>query len=419
MREELLQAVSGLQLPPNFLDLIIDELGGPGQVAEMTGRKGRIVRVQPNDMDSLNITEKDAFLRGSKRVAVISDAASTGISLHASRTARNQRRRRHLTIELPWSADKAIQQLGRSHRSNQASAPVYKLISTRIGGEKRFAAAVARRLQSLGALTRGDRRAASGVDLSEQNFDSPIGRNLLQTSTSSSHLFRHTPGGGDVRRFLNRLLGLRVEEQALMFAYYAAVLGAEIQKARAEGKYSEGLADVAGTHIQLQRGSRTQLGGASYFDMDRADLDAKYLPPPEPGSPGEEALEAVWRAAWRAALDTCMHGPACRAGPQCGVGRRITTVNVLCGSVVRLWGVLEAVLARREDELPKMERSLRVQGAKASACMSAVQRRAQPQGQPPAAMEGMGFSAAQAERALWMARGDCERAVELCLEGMC
>ena len=70
--------------------------------------------------------------------------------------------------------------LGTARPCLQVTAPIYKLVTSRVGGEKRFAAAVARRLQSLGALTRGDRRAASGIDLSEQNFDSPWGRQSLR-----------------------------------------------------------------------------------------------------------------------------------------------------------------------------------------------------------------------------------------------
>jgi len=69
--------------------------------------------------------------------------------------------------------------------------PIYKLVSTDVGGERRFAAAVARRLQSLGALTRGDRRAASGVDLSESNFDSPLGRKSLRRAAGLRYVISH------------------------------------------------------------------------------------------------------------------------------------------------------------------------------------------------------------------------------------
>lgn len=42
------------------------------------------------------------------------------------------------------------------------------------------------------------------------------------------------------------------------------------------------------------------------------------------------------------------------------VGRRLTKVSMLSGSIVRVWGALEAVLARSESILSRSDRTMRI-----------------------------------------------------------
>ena len=298
---ENLKSISKL-LPPNTLDELIDNLDGPKYVAEMTGRKGRVVTNSDgnilyearNESDNvpielLNIVQKEQFLNGEKLIAIISEAASSGISLQANRRNVNQRRRVHITIELPWSADRAIQQFGRTHRSNQVSAPEYIFLISELAGEKRFASTVAKRLESLGALTHGDRRATETRDLSRFNIDNKYGRVALENVIKSicgiekplakipscyvgDNFFadartalngvgminisinsKNTQAFPDkdytnINKFLNRLLGCPVNLQNAIFSYFSDVLAAVILDAKRTGKWDMGILDIGGNN---------------------------------------------------------------------------------------------------------------------------------------------------------------------------
>ena len=71
----------------------------------------------------MNNNERRLFQLGKKKIAIISAAASAGISLHADRgnPAAGRLRRVHITLELPWSSFVAVQRASSCGRGECAA----------------------------------------------------------------------------------------------------------------------------------------------------------------------------------------------------------------------------------------------------------------------------------------------------------
>lgn len=166
-----------LQLP-GFVRPLENLFGhfGHSRIAEITGRRNRVVPVDPLGFQGdlagpLEVQERAdtdvradhrAFMNDQKRILLFSnDGGGTGIDYHASLFVRNQRLRRHYVLQLGTRADHGVQGPGRSHRSNQRQPPVIVGVYLDIPAEKVYLSGVISRMASLGALSQGHRQASS------------------------------------------------------------------------------------------------------------------------------------------------------------------------------------------------------------------------------------------------------------------
>ncbi len=240
-------------------------------VPQVTGRSKRVLKDESGRLfvDSrgagANIAETAAFMQGDKQILIFSDAGGTGRSYHADLNAVNRRRRSHYLLEAGWKADNAIQGLGRSHCTNQASAPVFRPVTTNVIGERRFISTIARRLDSLGALTRGQRQTGgNGIFDTKDNLESQYAEHALYELFKQIYQgrFAQVPlgqfeqitglsltsheGGMKIdlpplRQFLNRLLALRIDMQNIIFERFELLLSQQIEAAIAAGVYEMGV----------------------------------------------------------------------------------------------------------------------------------------------------------------------------------
>jgi predicted RNA methylase len=267
-RDRLIEKLASLSPVPGALDQIVQRFG-TDMVAEVTGRSRRVIRkgvrlVVENRAASANLAETAAFMDDAKRVLVFSDAGGTGRSYHAELSARNRRLRVHYLLEPGWKADAAIQGLGRTNRTNQAQPPLFRPIATDVKAEKRFLSTIARRLDTLGAITRGQRQTGGqGLFRPEDNLESHYGRDALRqlymllargkVEGCSLEVFEDATGlklvdsNGlkdelpPITTFLNRLLALTIELQNILFTAFERLLAARIEGAIASGTYDVGL----------------------------------------------------------------------------------------------------------------------------------------------------------------------------------
>lgn len=269
-RAELIEHICALPPIKAALDALLERFGHDN-VAEVTGRSKRIVPAaggqQKLETRTVRSAQADAaaFMDGTKRILIFSDAGGTGRSYHASLDVPNQQQRVHLLLEPGWRADRAIQGLGRTHRTHQASAPLFRPVTTDCKGELRFTSTIARRLDSLGALTRGQRQTG-GQNLFDpaDNLESEYAKAALVTwfhllvagkltSTTLADFEERTglallDADGvikedlpPIQRWLNRLLALPIGHQNVIFDEFLALVETRVAAARDAGTLDIGV----------------------------------------------------------------------------------------------------------------------------------------------------------------------------------
>jgi len=308
-RDALIEQLCALPPIGTALDTLIEGFGTQA-VAEVTGRTRRLVvaadgrQKVENRTARSNLVETDAFMRGDKKVLIFSDAGGTGRSYHACLGAGNQARRIHYLLEPGWRADAAIQGLGRTHRTRQASAPLFRPVTTDVRGERRFISTIARRLDSLGALTRGQRQTG-GQNLFDpaDNLESRYAKDALvgwyhllfagKLGSVSMARFQELTGlklegedGGlredlpPIQRWLNRLLALRIALQNAIFDEFLGLVEARVAAAHEAGTLDLGVETVPvdGFEILDDRIIRTDPRSGATTHLLRVELARRLRP---------------------------------------------------------------------------------------------------------------------------------------------
>lgn len=169
--EQIIRSLDLTGLPLSPLDYIKGEMQKAGyKIGEITGRtltvdySGKEPTLSSRGAKDKSIAGRRNSIRdfnsGALDAMIINQAGATGLSLHASASFKDQKRRHMIIVAPEANIDTHMQMLGRVHRTGQVITPTYSQLIADVPAEKRPAAVLAKKMASLNANTTASRGGA-------------------------------------------------------------------------------------------------------------------------------------------------------------------------------------------------------------------------------------------------------------------
>ena len=307
-RDRLIEHLAALSPVQGALDQIVQRFGTE-MVAEITGRSRRIVRkgerlCVENRAPSANLAEAQAFMDDEKRHPRVQRSRRHGPQLPCRSCGQEPPPARALSAGGRLEGRRCDPGPGAQQPDQPgATAAVPADRHRRQSREALPQSTIARRLDTLGAITRGQRQTGGqGLFRADDNLESVYGRAALRqlyvllyggkVDGCSFQAFedatglRLTDNDGSLREdlppittFLNRLLALTIDLQNRLFGVFEDLLRAKIEGAIASGTYDLGVetltaeslavADRRTLYVHPQTGAETQVFTIRRRDRNR------------------------------------------------------------------------------------------------------------------------------------------------------
>jgi len=237
----------------------------PWRADEISARRLKVTnglyeQMPPTDRNETIV----AFNNGSIDALVITRAASTGLSLHASERVLDKRRRRMIELQIPSNVVERIQFWGRVNRRGQVSVPGFETLCSGLPLQMRTMAMENRKVEALSANVSASAANSTAMDVPDvmDNLGNQIAQRMLEEQPNLAErmciAMRVDPEQAEyelyfINKLLQRLCLLSSDEQDAIFNQLVVEYEDALAALRARGQTPRGNRELEGKWREVSR----------------------------------------------------------------------------------------------------------------------------------------------------------------------